>query len=169
VNTRVRRQGFEPRTRGIKNPQENVFWFIFSYQVLPEHAAATDLFAAFGDLVQPFDALAATWFGLRASVWQAARVALRFAVTAAGAALLPVPGRPESRVRGASARSSSPVWVVTATLTPDKPGTRQGRLPWMPGMRLRAGSGRPRQRGERPIQGAGFPLMPEPGVKAFRA
>ena len=26
-------------------------------------SAATDLFAAFGDLVQPFDALAATWFG----------------------------------------------------------------------------------------------------------
>jgi toxin FitB len=26
-------------------------------------SAATDLFTAFGDLVQPFDALAATWFG----------------------------------------------------------------------------------------------------------
>jgi toxin FitB len=26
-------------------------------------SAATDLFAAFGDLVQPFDALAASWFG----------------------------------------------------------------------------------------------------------
>jgi toxin FitB len=26
-------------------------------------SAATDLFAAFGDLVQPFDALAAAWFG----------------------------------------------------------------------------------------------------------
>jgi toxin FitB len=26
-------------------------------------SAATDLFAAFGDLVQPFDALAAGWFG----------------------------------------------------------------------------------------------------------
>jgi predicted nucleic acid-binding protein len=26
-------------------------------------SAATDIFAAFGELVQPFDALAATWFG----------------------------------------------------------------------------------------------------------